>query len=416
SRPSPRTWWWPRWSGFRPTPGRACAWSTSATRPTTGGSRRRSNRRASTTCSSRPSKSPVAPAGGRDPFTVIEGGPCTAPVPGRQDRSGPGCALRLTPIPRGCAPPFPVVERCRGGQRLQCAHGPEDQRALRQLRRLRAGVPEPGDHAGRNDLRHRSGAVHRVRRPFRRTAVRGRVPGRMHRPGPGPPGKRTAAAGQAAPPAAGVRMNRILSLFLAAALLAAAPLSARDARADARPPGAAIASAHALATEAGFETLEAGGNAFDAAVTVSSVLSVVEPISSGLGGGGFFLLHDARSGKDSFIDAREMSPAAARPEAYLDAEGNLHPDTAENGPWSARLPGLPAARVELAQKHGRLPLAQSLAPAIRIAREGVPVYARLERGYASRREVMERYPGTRAVFLADGDPPKVGEILRQPDL
>jgi gamma-glutamyltranspeptidase/glutathione hydrolase len=146
------------------------------------------------------------------------------------------------------------------------------------------------------------------------------------------------------------------------------------------------------------------------------VLSVVEPISSGLGGGGFFLLHDAKSGKDTFLDAREMSPAAATPDRYLDEEGNLDPDKSENGPWSAGLPGLPAALVELASKHGRLPLAQSLAPAIRIAREGFPVYARLERGYASRREVMERYPGTRAVFLADGDPPQVGETLRQPEL
>jgi gamma-glutamyltranspeptidase/glutathione hydrolase len=184
----------------------------------------------------------------------------------------------------------------------------------------------------------------------------------------------------------------------------------------AHPPGAAIASGHALATDAGLATIRAGGNAFDAAVTVSSVLSVVEPISSGLGGGGFFLLHDAKSGKDTFLDAREMSPAAATPDRYLDEEGNLDPDKSENGPWSAGLPGLPAALVELASKHGRLPLAQSLAPAIRIAREGFPVYARLERGYASRREVMERYPGTRAVFLADGDPPQVGETLRQPEL
>ena len=83
------------------------------------------------------------------------------------------------------------------------------------------------------------------------------------------------------------------------------------------PPGAAIASAHSLATDAGIHVLAQGGNAFDAAVTVSSVLSVVEPISSGLGGGGFFLLHDAKTGQDHFIDAREIAPAAATPEAYL---------------------------------------------------------------------------------------------------
>ena len=71
-----------------------------------------------------------------------------------------------------------------------------------------------------------------------------------------------------------------------------------------QPDAAVIASAHHLATEAGHQILAAGGNAFDAAVAVSSVLSVVEPISSGLGGGGFFLLHDAKTGKDVFVDAR----------------------------------------------------------------------------------------------------------------
>jgi gamma-glutamyltranspeptidase/glutathione hydrolase len=184
----------------------------------------------------------------------------------------------------------------------------------------------------------------------------------------------------------------------------------------AHPPGAAIASGHALATDAGMAMFRQGGNAFDAAVAVSSTLSVVEPVSSGLGGGGFFLLHDARSGKDIFLDARETAPAAATPAKFLDASGALDRNRSENGPWSAGIPGLPAALVELARKYGRLPLSTTLAPAIRIAREGFPVYARLENGYRERRAVMERYPGTRAVFLADGDPPQVGETLRQPDL
>ncbi|TAK37916.1 MAG: gamma-glutamyltransferase [Lysobacteraceae bacterium] len=218
-------------------------------------------------------------------------------------------------------------------------------------------------------------------------------------------------------------MKSIAPLSLLLSLLAflpgtalAAPPSAAEGTTSANPPGAAIASAHELATSAGLDTIRDGGNAFDAAVTVSSVLSVVEPISSGLGGGGFFLLHDARSGKDVFLDARETAPQAATPEAYLDAEGNLDTDRAEHGPWSAGLPGLPAALVKLAAEYGRLPLSRTLAPAIRIAEEGFPVYRRLERGYAGKREVLERYPGTRALFLADGDPPKVGEVLKQPDL
>ena len=201
-----------------------------------------------------------------------------------------------------------------------------------------------------------------------------------------------------------------------ALLLLAAGAQAREAPRGAKPDGAAIASAHALATDAGFEILAKGGNAFDAAVAVSSTLSVVEPISSGLGGGGFFLLHDAKTGKDVFVDARETASASATPEAYLDEAGGLNRDRATNGPWAAGIPGLPAALVHVAGKYGRLPLKDSLAPAIRIAREGFPMYARLVRGYGERREVMERYPGTRAVFMKNGRPLKEGEWLRQPEL
>jgi gamma-glutamyltranspeptidase/glutathione hydrolase len=204
--------------------------------------------------------------------------------------------------------------------------------------------------------------------------------------------------------------------LLAVAISPAAARTPAKPAAASHPPGAAIASAHSLATDAGLEMIRKGGNAFDAAVAVSGVLSVVEPVSSGIGGGGFFLLHDARTGRDVFVDARETAPEAATPAAFLDTKGDLDRDRAENGPWSAGIPGLPAALVHISQKYGRLPLSVTLAPAIRIAREGFPVYARLEKGYASRRTVMERYRGTRDVYLADGDPPKQGEVFRQPDL
>jgi gamma-glutamyltranspeptidase/glutathione hydrolase len=195
-----------------------------------------------------------------------------------------------------------------------------------------------------------------------------------------------------------------------------APQPARQSAHATQPPGAAIASAHALATDAGMAVLRDGGNAFDAAITVSAVLSVVEPISSGLGGGGFFLLHDAAAGRDVFVDARETAPSSATPEQYLTATGELDRDRAQNGPWSAGIPGLPAAFVHLQQHYGRLPLTRTLAPAIHIAREGFPVYTRLAQGYAARREVMERYPGTRAVYLADGKPIAEGDVFRQPEL
>ncbi|HET8818286.1 MAG TPA: gamma-glutamyltransferase, partial [Xanthomonadaceae bacterium] len=186
-----------------------------------------------------------------------------------------------------------------------------------------------------------------------------------------------------------------------AAMPAATPDAAPASIDTETPPGAAVASAHHLATDAGLEILAQGGNAFDAAVAVSSTLGVVEPISSGLGGGGFFLLHDAERDRDVFIDAREVAPEAASPKAYLDEAGDLDRDRATNGPWSAGIPGLPAALVHLATEYGDLPLATSLAPAIRIAREGFPVYDRLERGHRRRAEVMRRYPGSVAAFEAD---------------
>ena len=215
------------------------------------------------------------------------------------------------------------------------------------------------------------------------------------------------------------------ALLLSLLLLAVAPSCAREVRpaeapvattAQTTPPGNAVASAHALATEAGLQVMREGGNAFDAAIATSAVLSVVEPISSGLGGGGFFLLHDAKSGRDVFIDARETAAASAHSDRYRKADGSFDRDRAENGPWSAGIPGLPAAFVHIAETYGALPLSQSLAPAIRIAEEGFPVYARFARGYQSRREVMERYPGTRAVFLANGRAPEEGDIFRQPEL
>lgn len=206
------------------------------------------------------------------------------------------------------------------------------------------------------------------------------------------------------------------AVVLLFALLLPLSAAAQPSADPAHPPGAAIASAHGLATDAGLEIVREGGNAFDAAVAVSATLSVVEPISSGLGGGGLWLLHDAKSGRDVFVDGRETAPAAATPERFLDKDGKLDSNRAQNGPWSAGIPGLPAMLVHVAEKYGRLPLKQSLAPAIRIAREGFPVYGRMARGYAVKRAVMDRYPGTRAVFSPNGKPIAEGDLFRQPDL
>jgi gamma-glutamyltranspeptidase/glutathione hydrolase len=182
------------------------------------------------------------------------------------------------------------------------------------------------------------------------------------------------------------------------------------------PPGAVIASAHFLATQAGQTVLAEGGNAFDAAVAVASTLGVVEPESSGIGGGDFFLLHDAKSRKDVFIDARESAPASVTAAEYLGADGKLDHDKALNGALASAIPGAPAGWAYVAQHFGRLPLKTSLAPAIKIAREGFPVYPRMVSEYAEQRGVMRRWPATVAVYEPQGRPLADRDTMRQKDL
>ena len=182
------------------------------------------------------------------------------------------------------------------------------------------------------------------------------------------------------------------------------------------PPAAAVASAHPAATEAGMEILRAGGNAFDAAVAVSAALAVVEPYSSGLGGGGFWLLHRASDGRQVMIDGRERAPLAAYREMYLDEKGEVVPGLSIDGPLAAGIPGEPAALVHIAARYGRLPLARSLAPAIRLAREGFEVDAHYRRMARFRLRVLRRHASTRGIFLEEGGVPPLGWRIRQADL
>lgn len=183
-----------------------------------------------------------------------------------------------------------------------------------------------------------------------------------------------------------------------------------------RGPGkAAIASANFHATEAGLEVIAKGGNAFDAAIAVASTLSVVEPESSGIGGGFMAVLHRASDGKKIFIDARETAPAAVNPKDYLDKDGSPNRDTALNGPLSAGIPGEPAGLAWLAEHYGKLPLKDSLAPAVRIARDGFAPDSRLVNAIAERQKDIQRWPASVAKFLPDGQPPVEGKTWRDPD-
>jgi gamma-glutamyltranspeptidase/glutathione hydrolase len=183
-----------------------------------------------------------------------------------------------------------------------------------------------------------------------------------------------------------------------------------------KPPVAAIASAYPLASQAGFEILAAGGNAFDAAVAVSAALEVTEPRGSGLGGGGFYLLHRVSDGLDLLIDAREVAPAAATRDMFLDSEGKPVPGRSTDTALAAGIPGEVAAWAHIAEKFGRLPLKQSLQPAIRLARNGFPVYQRLAEDIGRKRPAFERSADASRIFLLHGSPPTPGRLLKQPDL
>ncbi len=189
-----------------------------------------------------------------------------------------------------------------------------------------------------------------------------------------------------------------------------------SAHAAAKPGKHAVASAHPLATEAGLEILAAGGNAFDAAVAVAATLAVVEPFGSGIGGGGFFLLHDADKNKDVMIDARETAPLAANENMYLDDSGNVKPGLSKEGPLAAGIPGIPAALQHLAKKYGSKPLTETLAPAIRHAKEGFDVTERYRFLTQYRLELLRRYPETAAIFLDKNEIPETGYKIIQTDL
>ena len=200
-----------------------------------------------------------------------------------------------------------------------------------------------------------------------------------------------------------------LALLGGAAALGAAPVAPL-------PPQAAIASAHPLATQAGLDILARGGNAFDAAIAVSAVLAVVEPASSGVGGGGFYLLHVAADGRNVMVDARETAPAAASRNMYLGADGKPRPGASTDGPLAAGIPGEPASWAWLAEKYGRLPLATSLAPAIRVARDGFPLYERLANAIRVKQAALARSPDAASAFLVNGQAAPVGAPIRQPQL
>jgi gamma-glutamyltranspeptidase / glutathione hydrolase len=176
---------------------------------------------------------------------------------------------------------------------------------------------------------------------------------------------------------------------------------------------AMVASVHELASRAGVQTIEAGGNAVDAAVAVGFALAVVHPQAGNLGGGGFMLIRMA-DGTSHFVDYREKAPAASTPNMYLDAQGNVIENASLVGYRAVGVPGSVAGMVYAEKKYGKLTLAQVMAPAVKLAREGYPLA--WEDAEDLKDEVLSKFPESRRIFQNNGNYLQPGETLRQPEL
>jgi gamma-glutamyltranspeptidase/glutathione hydrolase len=191
---------------------------------------------------------------------------------------------------------------------------------------------------------------------------------------------------------------------------AADPAAGRAAGAS---PTAGVAAANPHAVAAGVEILEAGGSAADAAVAVQAMLGLVEPQSSGIGGGGFMLIYDAASGKITAYDGREAAPRGATPGMFLDANGE--PMSYREAVVSGRSTGVPGAVAMLGAthaRHGALPWTKLFDPAIRAARDGVPMPKRMAR-FANGDFPQAKEPDARAMFSGpDGATLQAGDLYR----
>lgn len=178
-------------------------------------------------------------------------------------------------------------------------------------------------------------------------------------------------------------------------------------------PHAIVASVHELASKAGVEVMQAGGNAIDAAVATGFALAVVHPQAGNLGGGGFMLIRMA-DGAVHFVDYREKAPAASTADMYLDAQKKVIPGASLLGYKSIAVPSSVAGMVYAQKKYGKLSLDRDLAPAIKLARDGFALTWEDTVDFAD--SDLGLFPESKRIFQRDGKLYRQGEIFRQPEL
>lgn len=177
-----------------------------------------------------------------------------------------------------------------------------------------------------------------------------------------------------------------------------------------------IASQGHYTTQAALKVLKQGGNLFDAATAMSFVISVERPHSTGIGGGGFMLTHDAKTKSTKAYDFRETAPQAAVETMYQDAQGNVQKYVSRNGALAIATPGLVKGVLGIHQKYGVLPREKVLQPAIDLAQNGFEIYPALAKAIKARKDVLARFGGKNIFFDKQGQPLLEGDILKQAEL
>jgi gamma-glutamyltranspeptidase/glutathione hydrolase len=181
-----------------------------------------------------------------------------------------------------------------------------------------------------------------------------------------------------------------------------------------RAAGLVVADSE-LASSAGMQILKRGGNAVDAAVATAFALAVVDQASSGLGGGGFMVIYDAKERRAHALDFRETAPEAARAELYS-RNGKPARDLSVTGALAVAVPGEVAGLLQASKRFGTLPLQDLLAPAIRYATEGFPLDATLRYAIDRQQGAMKKFPELGRIYMPKGEVPAEGEIIRQLEL
>ncbi len=209
-------------------------------------------------------------------------------------------------------------------------------------------------------------------------------------------------------------VSRILVLILSISLIN--PLFAEGGRTPLRVENGIVSSASRLASEVGAQTLKQGGNAVDAAIATAFALAVTWPTAGNIGGGGFMVFHGANGDATTF-DFREKAALAATERMYLGLDGKVANNSNHAGALSVGVPGTVAGMWKAHQELGSLPWEDLVAPAVALARDGIPISYSLQSGFSRNRPRFSNYPSSMAKFFKpDGSEYALGETWRQPDL